>query len=146
MNLLDRSIVYATIQHSGQLDKVGLPYIYHPLRVMLDNTLTTEHQKCIAVLHDVLEDTPATIVDLVTMGLPHNVVNSLVALTHIRNEPNPQYWQRILNEPTGDARLVKLADIRDNSSDSRLSCLPEADQIRLRTKYQAALEYLQAMQ
>ena len=142
MNLLDRCIVYATIQHSGQLDKIGLPYIYHPLRVMLDSNLTTNHQKCIAVLHDVLEDTPATITDLVTMGLPHDIVNALVALTHIRNEPNTQYWQRILDEPSGNAKLVKLADIRDNSSESRLAGLPEADQVRLKAKYEKVLKYL----
>lgn len=142
LQLSDRCIIYATNQHSGQKDKAGLPYIFHPLRVMLDPSLTTENQKCIAVLHDVLEDTPATIVDLVTLGLPHNVVNALVAITHIRNEPNTQYWQRILDEPTGDAKLVKLADIRDNTSEARMGCLPEVDQIRLRAKYNEAIKYL----
>ena len=142
LQVLNRCIVYATNQHSGQKDKAGLPYIFHPLRVMLDPALTTENQKCIAVLHDTLEDTPATIVDLVTLGLPHDVVNAVVALTHIPKEPNSQYWQRILDEPTGDAKLVKLADIRDNSSEHRMECLPEAEQIRLKSKYEAATKYL----
>ena len=142
MQLLDRCIIYATNQHSGQKDKVGLPYIFHPLRVMLDPSLVTENQKCIAILHDVLEDTPATIVDLVTLGLQRDVVNALVAITHICNEPNTQYWQRILDEPTGDAKLVKLADIQDNTSEARMCCLPEVDQIRLKAKYNSAIKYL----
>jgi len=35
MKLLDHCIIFATYKHSGQLDKAGLPYIYHPLRIML---------------------------------------------------------------------------------------------------------------
>lgn len=142
LELLDRCIIYAVLKHSGQLDKAGLPYIYHPLRVMLSDLLVTEEQKCIAILHDTLEDTSATIVDLVTLGLPHRVVSAVVALTHIRNEPNIQYWQRVLDEPTGDARLVKLADIHDNTSETRLGCLTKEDQVRLQEKYKQAKEYL----
>ena len=73
-------------------------------------------------------------------------MDSLDAITHHENELNIQYWQRILDDPTGDARIVKLADIRDNSSEFRMQGLPEADRIRMTNKYQMALQVLNADQ
>lgn len=141
-SLLDRCIIFVIQKHSGQLDKVGLPYILHPLRVMSDLSLETEEQRCIAVLHDVLEDTDATKVDLFWLTESREITESVVYLTHPRNEPNPKYWQRILEDPTGNARAVKLADIRDNMSPARMQGLPILDQERMMHKYQAALHVL----
>ena len=48
--------------HHGQKDKAGAPYIFHPIHVaeqMEDETTT-----CIALLHDVLEDTSVTLAEL----------------------------------------------------------------------------------
>lgn len=142
MKLIDHCIIFATYKHSGQLDKAGLPYIFHPLRVMLDESLTTETQKCIAVCHDLLEDTATTTEELKEIGLPETTITVIVALTHLKNEPNTTYWQRILDEPSGDAKLVKIADIKDNTSESRMNCLPEEVQARLKEKYYKALQYL----
>jgi hypothetical protein len=41
--------------HEGQTDKEGLPYILHPLWVMMK--LQGEDAQIVAVLHDVVEDT-----------------------------------------------------------------------------------------
>lgn len=142
MKLLDHCIIFATYKHAEQLDKLGSPYIYHPLRVMLDETLTTETQKCVAICHDLLEDTTTTIEELHKIGMSDDMITVIVALTHLENEPNTTYWQRILDEPSGDARLVKIADIKDNLSESRMSQLPEEVQTRLKEKYNRALQYL----
>jgi hypothetical protein len=142
MKLLDHCIIFATYKHAEQTDKNGLPYIFHPLRVMLDESLTTETQKCVAVCHDLLEDTTTTTEELKEIGLPETTINVIVALTHLKNEPNTTYWQRILDEPSGDAKLVKIADIKDNTSESRMNCLPEEVQARLKEKYYKALQYL----
>ena len=142
MKLIDHCIIFATYKHAEQTDKNGLPYIFHPLRVMLDESLTTETQKCIAVCHDLLEDTTTTTEELKEIGLPETTINVIVALTHLKNEPNTTYWQRILDEPSGDAKLVKIADIKDNTSESRMNCLPEEVQTRLKEKYYKALQYL----
>ena len=142
MKLIDHCIIFATYKHAEQTDKNGLPYIFHPLRVMLDESLTTETQKCIAVCHDLLEDTATTTEELKEIGLPETTINVIVALTHLKNEPNTTYWQRILDEPSGDAKLVKIADIKDNTSESRMNCLPEEVQARLKEKYYKALQYL----
>lgn len=142
MKLIDNCIIFATYKHAEQLDKLGSPYIYHPLRVMLDESLTTETQKCVAICHDLLEDTTTTIEELHKIGMSDDMITVIVALTHIKNEPNTTYWQRILDEPSGDARLIKIADIKDNLSESRMSHLPEEVQTRLKEKYNRALQYL----
>jgi len=142
MKLIDNCIIFATYKHAEQLDKLGSPYIYHPLRVMLDESLTTETQKCVAICHDLLEDTTTTIEELHKIGMSDDMITIVVALTHLENEPNTTYWQRILDEPSGDARLVKIADIKDNLSESRMSQLPEEVQTRLKEKYNRALQYL----
>ena len=142
MKLIDNCIIFSTYKHAEQLDKLGSPYIYHPLRVMLDESLTTETQKCVAICHDLLEDTTTTIEELHKIGMPDDMITVIVALTHLENEPNTTYWQRILDEPSGDARLVKIADIKDNLSESRMSQLPEEVQTRLKEKYNRALQYL----
>ena len=142
MKLIDNCIIFSTYKHAEQTDKNGLPYIFHPLRVMLDESLTTETQKCVAVCHDLLEDTTTTTEELKEIGLPETTINVIVALTHLKNEPNTTYWQRILDEPSGDAKLVKIADIKDNTSESRMNCLPEEVQARLKEKYNKALQYL----
>ena len=142
MKLIDNCIIFATYKHAEQLDKLGSPYIYHPLRVMLDESLTTETQKSVAICHDLLEDTTTTIEELHKIGMSDDMITIVVALTHLENEPNTTYWQRILDEPSGDARLVKIADIKDNLSESRMSQLPEEVQTRLKEKYNRALQYL----
>ena len=62
MNRLEPAINFAFKAHEGQLDKIGLPVILHPLEVMLK--LKLESEAIVGVLHDVLEDTPYTIEDI----------------------------------------------------------------------------------
>jgi GTP diphosphokinase / guanosine-3',5'-bis(diphosphate) 3'-diphosphatase len=146
MKLIDNCIIFSTYKHAEQLDKLGSPYIYHPLRVMLDESLTTETQKCVAICHDLLEDTTTTIEELHKIGMSDDMITVIVALTHLENEPNTTYWQRILDEPSGDAKIVKLADIKDNTSENRMNGLSLEVQERLKTKYAKALEYLNRSQ
>ena len=44
--------------HMGQCDQSGVPYIFHP--VHLAEQMNDEVTTCIALLHDVLEDTSMT--------------------------------------------------------------------------------------
>jgi hypothetical protein len=54
MPTLEDAIALAVDVHRSQIDKAGLPYILHPLRVML--ALETAEERIVGVLHDVLED------------------------------------------------------------------------------------------
>ena len=57
---LDRMLLLATTAHAGQFDRGGKPYILHPLAVMHLLGTTDEELMCIAVGHDIIEDTKTT--------------------------------------------------------------------------------------
>lgn len=68
MPTLEDAIILAINAHRGQVDKAGAPYILHPLHLMMQ--MHSETAKIVAVLHDVVEDTPYTLDDLVAQGYP----------------------------------------------------------------------------
>lgn len=135
---LEDAIAIATSAHDGQVDKSGKPYIGHPLRVM--SSVTGEHEKMAAVLHDVIEDTAVTADDLLARGCPPVVVDAVVALSHLADEPQDDYLRRVAANPL--ALSVKHADIGDNLSPTRMAQLDEATQERLKAKYARALRLL----
>jgi len=137
---LETAIELATRAHAGQVDKAGAPYIEHPLRVMKRLPPGDFEGRIVAVLHDVLEDTEVERADLEAAGFSAAVCDALRALTHRDGEPNRIYWARVADDPL--ARRVKLADIADNSDESRLSKLPPDVAARLRAKYARAREAL----
>ena len=133
---VDAAIVLAASAHAGQRDKgrPTLPYITHPLRVMA--AFDDPELQQIAVLHDVVEDTPITLDDLAAAGASPRVVAAVDVLTHRPDEPDDVYWARIATNP--DARAVKLADIADNADEARLALLDRSRAERLRIKYATA--------
>ena len=72
--------------------------------------------KPIALLHDVVEDSDITIEDLKNAGFPPYVLEAVELLTHRNNEPNVSYWAKIAKNK--DATAVKIADMKNNLSDS----------------------------
>ena len=48
--------------HHGQFDLCGMPYVFHPYHVA--EQMTDEYTTCVALLHDVVEDTDVTFEDL----------------------------------------------------------------------------------
>ena len=125
------AVALAFAAHEGQVDKAGHPYIDHVLRVMLD--VRGEEVRMAAALHDVLEDSEITVVDLYERGCPVEVVSAVVAVTKRPGEPTEDYLNRVAADPM--ALEVKRADIADNSDPGRLAELPDAEAERLRTKY-----------
>lgn len=136
--MLGKAVEVATHAHEGQIDKSGLPYILHPLRVML--TLTDPYQMAIAVLHDTVEDTNVNLQLLKSLGFPQRVLDGVEAMTHAKKETNDEYYERLKKNP--DALMVKLKDIFDNMSTDRMKLLSEHDRIKMATKYGHALEVL----
>ena len=131
MALLEKAIEIALKAHAGQKDKAGEPYILHPLRVM--GMMETEHERVVAVLHDVLEDSDILYNDLYAKGVPINLLDSLDALTKRKAESYSDYIERCAADPI--AKAVKLADLFDNLSPDRLCRLPYEMQKRLELKY-----------
>lgn len=138
MFTIEDAVAIATAAHEGQTDKSGHPYIGHPLRVMA--RVDAEHEKMVAVLHDVVEDTDVTADDLLAAGCPPEVVAAVVAISKVDGEDQETYLARVAADPI--ALVVKRADIADNSSPARMAKLDEATRERLTAKYARALALL----
>jgi (p)ppGpp synthase/HD superfamily hydrolase len=119
--------------HRGQTDLSGQSYILHPLRVML--AMSTEAERAVGVLHDVVEDTEVTFEGLREAGMPEDVVAAVDCVTKRKGEAYDDYLDRIAGNPI--ARRVKLADLEDNMRVDRLATVTDRDLKRLE-KYRHA--------
>lgn len=120
--------------HKDQLDKSGLPYVFHPFH--LAEQMDDEDSTIVALLHDVAEDSDYTLKDIRGMGFGKDVMDALTLLTHDESEDYMSYVKKIAGNPL--ARKVKLADLAHNSDVTRLNHEPgEKDLQRLR-KYEKA--------
>jgi hypothetical protein len=115
MATIEKALQIAAKAHEGQVDKEGLPYILHPLRVMA-SVQGTEAQ-IVAVFHDVIEDTPVTADDLRREGFPEAIIAAVLCVTHRQDEPYADYVVRCKGNEV--ARQVKLSDLEDNTRLSR---------------------------
>jgi (p)ppGpp synthase/HD superfamily hydrolase len=131
---LEQAVDLARRFHAGQVDKGGRPYIEHVLRVM--DAVDTDQEKLVAVMHDLLEDTPLTSSDLHCVGCPPQIVDGVEAMTKRAGEDYEDFIRRAAAHPI--ARGVKAADLADNANESRLVVLGPEMAARLRTKYASA--------
>jgi len=127
--MLDRMILLATNAHHGQLDKGGRPYILHPLRVMSFLKTDDEELQCIALGHDVVEDTNITYQDLRDAGMSERVVEGIKALTKVPGYSYEVYKEKVF--ASKDAMMVKLCDLRHNTDIRRLKGVTEKDLDRI---------------
>ena len=123
--------------HKDQMDKSGVPYAFHPIHVA--EQMSTEEETCVALLHDVIEDTPLGVNDLRAAGMSEPVVQALLLITHAKEVPYLDYVANLAPNPI--ARKVKLADLRHNSDKTRTDTVTERDLERLE-KYDRAREIL----
>ena len=123
--------------HKDQVDKSGIPYVFHPIHLaeqMLDEDTTV-----VALLHDVVEDTEYTLVDLIQRGFSPKVIDALKLMTHNDSVPYLDYVENLKQNPI--ARTVKLADLRHNSDLTRLKEVDEKALERVQ-KYKKAIQIL----
>jgi len=125
--------------HKNQTDKSGMPYVYHPFH--LAEQMDDENSVCVALLHDVVEDTDLTLADLIQAGFPEEVTDALALMTHDDLTPYMEYVERLSHNPI--AAKVKLADLAHNSDLTRLDVVREKDRERV-LKYHRAMELLKA--
>ena len=128
-------ICYAA--HEGQVDKSGVPYVFHPLH--LAEQMETEEEICTALLHDVVEDTKWTLAELEAEGFPASVLDAVRLLTREKDVSYMAYIERLSGNRV--ARKVKLADLEHNSDLTRLLEVTEWD-LRRQEKYFLAKEFL----
>jgi (p)ppGpp synthase/HD superfamily hydrolase len=110
MSTLERAIAIAVEAHAGQKDKSGAAYILHPLRVMA--RVNSDAEKTVAILHDVVEDTPWTFDRLRQEGFSEEVIQAIDCVTKREGESYDDFVKR--SAPNSIARRVKIADLEDN--------------------------------
>lgn len=123
--------------HHGQVDKAGVPYIYHPIH--LAEQMEDETSICVALLHDVLEDTSISEEELRQKGISSGVIDNIKLLTKGKEEGYMEYLERLKSSEI--AVKVKIADLKHNSDVSRLLEITEKDKKRLE-KYTEAIKRL----
>ena len=97
-----------------------------------------------AVLHDLLEDRPSwTVERLLTEGFSEQVVGWVVLLTKPKGADYAAYVTRAGSQP--ETRAIKLADLAQNMTLTRLQKLDDKVLARL-AKYHAAYLSLLALQ
>ncbi|HEK9723753.1 TPA: GTP pyrophosphokinase, partial [Streptococcus equi subsp. equi] len=112
-------------------------YIKHPITVA--SFVKTDEEKATAYLHDVIEDTSLTLLDLEEYDFPRSVIEAVDILTKKKGQDYQSYLNLVKTNKL--ARTVKLADLKHNSDLSRLSEVTNKDLKRYK-KYQEAIKYL----
>jgi len=118
---INETVMLVCELHTGQVDKLGAPYYFHPLRVMMrlgpDATATEKHA---ALLHDILEDVAGeTAETLRERGYPEEVVRLCEFLCRQQGETYPAFIERIIASRVWSAMRIKLADLYDNTNEER---------------------------
>lgn len=130
-----KAMRYAYQAHHGQLDRSNVPYIFHPYH--LAEQMDDEISCTVALLHDVVEDTPVTIKDL-EKEFPQVVTEAVALLTY---DGAGDYFDYVRNlKDNYYARRVKTADLVHNSDETRVARreITEEKLQELRRKYKKA--------
>jgi (p)ppGpp synthase/HD superfamily hydrolase len=136
--LLGKVLVLATNAHAGQFDRGGNPYILHPIKVMHYLKTDDEELQCIALLHDVIEDTKTTWQDLQDIGCTARVIAGVRVLTKMPGQTYDEYKKEVF--ANFDAMRVKSCDLRHNTDIRRLKGVTQKDIDRMAKYNQFYLE------
>lgn len=127
MHLTKKAIAYAMTAHASQTRKVsGLPYIVHPIDVFSNVKKYKESHNidaicAAAVLHDTIEDTGATYLELfkefgcMTAGLVAEVTTDSVECSKLGKVA---YMNKHMTEMSSYALILKLCDNLANLGDN----------------------------
>lgn len=124
---LEDAISIAALAHKGQFDKAGSPYLFHPLRMMMQ--MKSETAMMVAILHDVVEDTTWTLEQLREKGFSEDVLIAIDCVTARNGESYEEFIKRVETNPI--ACEVKIADLEDNMNIPRINELRPKDLERL---------------
>lgn len=136
-DLTKKALKISFDSHKNQLDKSGIPYVYHPFH--LAEQMDDEYSTCVALLHDVVEDTDTTLDDL-SRFFPKEVIDAIALMTHDDSVPYLDYVRTIKSNPI--ASKVKLADIQHNSDLTRLDTVDDKA-VERAEKYKKAIRILE---
>lgn len=124
---VNETIVRVSEFHHGQVDKLGAPYYFHPMRVMKRLGATAaDAEKHAALLHDAIEDNPDVTPDrLRALGYSEDVLDMIELVTRRKPMSYNEFIDRIVASSNQGAMRIKLADLYDNTNGERLTSAPE---------------------
>ncbi len=134
-NLEKKALELVSILFCNKLDKGKKPYMEHLIQVR--DSVKTENQKIIALLHDTIEDLKIEKEELEEIGFPNNITESILILSR-KSKPKEdynEYIERIINSNNEDALEVKLADLKHNMDISRIEKPTIKDFERIEKRY-----------
>jgi hypothetical protein len=104
--------------------------------------MTSDDERIVAVLHDVVEDCPAwSFEQLRSEGFSDVVIDALRSVTKIADDEDyDRFIDRARANPIG--RRVKLADLRDNADLTRIPA-PTARDLARMEKYRRAIDRIE---
>ena len=152
--MIYEAIQFAKEKHKGQTRKYsGDPYIIHPCRVAATVAILDDMTECdiaIAYLHDTLEDTDTTFLELSSIFNKY-IANGVTALSNVYTKEREPFLNRKERNRLEHKRLsrisiclkeIKLADRYDNIKD-----MGRCPDIGWSKKYaRETLELLEALQ
>lgn len=133
--MINKALNIAYKAHHGQKDKGNVPYIFHPYHIA--EKFNNETDICVAILHDVLEDTFVSKEELEGY-FPKEVIEPLVLLTRSTHDTYFEYIKNICSNPI--AQKVKMEDIKHNLVFERIQNKTRNE--KLEKRYLKALEIL----
>ena len=136
--LVGKAARIAAQAHEKQVDKAGEAYVLHPMRLAL--RCRTDAERIVALLHDVVEDSPMTLEGLAEEGFPPEILAGIDGMTRREGESYEAFINRAAQNPL--SAYVKRLDLEDNVNVLRLGVVTEKDLRRLQ-KYHAAYQRLQ---
>lgn len=144
-SLRTRAYICACEAHKSQIDKAGKSYILHPLHVAKQfESEADDTAYVVAILHDVLEDSPLTAQDLLgePWHIPEPMVRSIESITRCDSDRSYlDYIRRVKQDPV--ARRVKIEDLKHNMDLSRLPHEPTERDLSRNERYAKALHILE---
>lgn len=102
--------------HKDQLDKNGKPYFDAHIDVVWQKCSIIESQ-IVALLHDVIEDTDLTAMDLIDKGIPKEFIDIVLLLTREKGISYSDYIKKVKTNKI--AIEVKIADLESNMDITR---------------------------
>ena len=141
MLLLSKMLALVATEFKNKQDRQGKPYFLHCFHVMQTCGLEDENSLCIALGHDLIEDTEITF-DYLAKEFNSDIANRINCLTHKIGDYN-DYVKTIPVYPFVGIKCtkIKLADLKHNMDASRLKGLTKKDFDRME-KYMIAYTYL----
>lgn len=138
MKSIEEALITSCMFHKGQLDKDGLPVIYHPIFVMNSMDLDDLDGRKVGIFHDVIEDTDCTEQYLRAMGFANHIVDATVVITH---KVGIKYLEYIAEIKKNEIALrVKLKDIDHNMMRSRIALARDVGDLTKMKKAQGRID------